>query len=206
MSLVDVVRAEFLRGRNLEYVRAARALGMQNGAIMFRHILPNAMVSTMTFMPFILTGAIGTLTALDFLGFGLPAGSPSLGELVARAGPTCRRLARHQRLHGAGDHADPAGVHRGGGARCLRPKEIRCPKFRLARTVEVRDLAVEFVTGDQVQRVVEGVSFDIRKGETSRWWAKAARASRSPHIPSCACCPTRWPATPVERFISTGRT
>jgi microcin C transport system permease protein len=65
-------------------VRAARALGMQNGAIMFRHILPNAMVSTMTFMPFILTGAIGTLTALDFLGFGLPAGSPSLGELVAQ--------------------------------------------------------------------------------------------------------------------------
>ncbi|WP_110970800.1 ABC transporter permease [Pseudomonas huaxiensis] len=84
MSLVDVVRAEFLRGRNLEYVRAARALGMQNAAIMYRHILPNAMVSTMTFMPFILTGAIGTLTALDFLGFGLPAGSPSLGELVSQ--------------------------------------------------------------------------------------------------------------------------
>jgi len=84
MSLVDVVRAEFLRGRNLEYVRAARALGMQNAAIMYRHILPNAMVSTMTFMPFILTGAIGTLTALDFLGFGLPPGAPSLGELVAQ--------------------------------------------------------------------------------------------------------------------------
>lgn len=85
MSLVDVVRAEFLRGRNLEYVRAARALGMPNGAIMINHILPNAMVSTMTFVPFILTGAIGTLTALDFLGFGLPPGSPSLGELVAQA-------------------------------------------------------------------------------------------------------------------------
>ncbi|MDD0844027.1 ABC transporter permease [Pseudomonas sp. Gutcm_11s] len=84
MSLVDVVRAEFLRGRNLEYVRAARALGMGNGGIMFHHILPNAMVSTMTFMPFILTGAIGTLTSLDFLGFGLPAGEPSLGELVAQ--------------------------------------------------------------------------------------------------------------------------
>lgn len=84
MTLVDVVRAEFLRGRNLEYVRAARALGMSNGAIMYRHILPNAMVSTMTFMPFILTGAIGTLTALDFLGFGLPPGAPSLGELVAQ--------------------------------------------------------------------------------------------------------------------------
>lgn len=84
MSLVDLVRAEFLRGRNLEYVRAARALGMQNSTIMFRHILPNAMVSTITFLPFILTGAIGTLTALDFLGFGLPPGSPSLGELVAQ--------------------------------------------------------------------------------------------------------------------------
>ena len=84
MSLVDLVRAEFLRGRNLEYVRAARALGMQNSAIMFRHILPNAMVSTITFLPFILTGAIATLTALDFLGFGLPPGSPSLGELVAQ--------------------------------------------------------------------------------------------------------------------------
>lgn len=84
MSLVDVVRAEFLRGRNLEYVRAARALGMKNNAIMFRHILPNAMVSTLTFLPFILTGAIGTLTALDFLGFGLPVGAPSLGELVAQ--------------------------------------------------------------------------------------------------------------------------
>jgi len=85
MTLVDLVRAEFLRGRNLEYVRAAQALGMNNTAIMFRHILPNAMVSTLTFMPFILTGAIGTLTALDFLGFGLPAGEPSLGELIAQA-------------------------------------------------------------------------------------------------------------------------
>ena len=84
MTLVDLVRAEFLRGRNLEYVRAARALGMSNFWIMWRHILPNAMVSTLTFLPFILTSAIGTLTALDFLGFGLPPGAPSLGELVAQ--------------------------------------------------------------------------------------------------------------------------
>lgn len=84
MGLVDLVRAEFLRGRNLEYVRAARALGLANRSIMTRHILPNAMVATMTFLPFILTGAITTLTALDFLGFGLPPGSPSLGELVAQ--------------------------------------------------------------------------------------------------------------------------
>lgn len=84
MSLVDVVRAEFLRGRNLEYVRAARALGLSNRLIMFRHVLPNAMVATLTFMPFIFNGSIVTLTALDFLGFGMPPGSPSLGELIAQ--------------------------------------------------------------------------------------------------------------------------
>lgn len=84
MGLVDVVRAEFLRARNFEYVRAARALGLGNRKIMFRHILPNAMVATLTFLPFILTGAITGLTSLDFLGFGLPSGSPSLGELIAQ--------------------------------------------------------------------------------------------------------------------------
>ncbi len=84
MSLVDVVRAEFLRGRNLEYVRAARALGLSDVRIMYRHVLPNAMVATLTFMPFVFNSAIVTLTALDFLGFGLPPGSPSLGELVAQ--------------------------------------------------------------------------------------------------------------------------
>ncbi len=84
MGLVDVVRAEFLRARNFEYVRAARALGLGNSKIMFRHILPNAMVATLTFLPFILTGAITGLTSLDFLGFGLPPGSPSLGELIAQ--------------------------------------------------------------------------------------------------------------------------
>ncbi|MDX1633110.1 MAG: ABC transporter permease [Marinobacter sp.] len=84
MGLVDVVRAEFLRARNFEYVKAARALGLGNRKIMFRHILPNAMVATLTFVPFILTGAITGLTSLDFLGFGLPSGSPSLGELIAQ--------------------------------------------------------------------------------------------------------------------------
>jgi microcin C transport system permease protein len=81
-SLVGVVRAEFLRARNFEYVRAARALGLSNVKIMFKHLLPNALVSTVTFMPFILSGSVTTLTALDYLGFGLPAGSPSLGELL----------------------------------------------------------------------------------------------------------------------------
>lgn len=83
-SLVDVVRAEFLRGRNLDYVRAAQALGVSHRVIMFRHILPNAVVATITLIPFLLTGAVTTLTSLDFLGFGLPPGSASLGELVAQ--------------------------------------------------------------------------------------------------------------------------
>ena len=84
-ALVGVVRAEFLRARNFEYVRAARALGVSNRLIMFRHVLPNAMVATLTFLPFIITGAIGTLASLDFLGFGLPSSSPSLGELTLQA-------------------------------------------------------------------------------------------------------------------------
>ncbi|MCC7259507.1 MAG: ABC transporter permease [Alphaproteobacteria bacterium] len=84
MSLVGVVRAEFLRARNFDYVRAARALGVREPIIMFRHVLPNALVATLTFMPFVLNGAITTLTSLDFLGFGLPPGSPSLGELLAQ--------------------------------------------------------------------------------------------------------------------------
>ena len=82
MGLVDLVRAEFLRGRNIEYVMAARALGVSNAKIMFKHILPNAMVATITFMPFILAGSVTILTSLDFIGFGLPAGSPSLGEML----------------------------------------------------------------------------------------------------------------------------
>ena len=82
-SLVDVVRAEFLRARNFDYVRAARALGVPNRTIILRHVLPNATVATITFLPFVLNGSITTLTSLDFLGFGLPPGSPSLGELLS---------------------------------------------------------------------------------------------------------------------------
>ncbi len=82
VAFVGVVRAEFLRARNFEYVNAARALGVSNRTIMFRHLLPNAMVATLTFLPFILNGSISTLTSLDFLGFGLPPGSASLGEML----------------------------------------------------------------------------------------------------------------------------
>ncbi len=81
-ALVGVVRAEFLRARNFEYVRAAKALGVSDTTVMYRHTLPNAMVATVTFMPFILSGSVTTLTGLDFLGLGLPPGSPSLGELL----------------------------------------------------------------------------------------------------------------------------
>ncbi|EJM23409.1 ABC transporter permease [Pseudomonas sp. GM25] len=84
LSLVDVVRAEFLRSRGLEYVKAARALGVGDAQVIVRHILPNAMSATLTYLPFILTGAIATLSALDFLGFGMPAGSASLGELIGQ--------------------------------------------------------------------------------------------------------------------------
>ncbi|WP_372880325.1 ABC transporter permease [Psychromonas sp.] len=83
-SLVGVVRAEFLRGRHLDYVKAARALGVGDKKIMFKHILPNAMIATLTFMPYLFTGALTTLTSLDFLGFGLPLGSASLGEMIAQ--------------------------------------------------------------------------------------------------------------------------
>lgn len=84
MSLVGVVRAECLRTRNLDYVKAAKSMGVKNKTILFRHILPNSLVATITYLPFILNGSITTLTALDFLGFGLPPGSPSLGELLAQ--------------------------------------------------------------------------------------------------------------------------
>tara|TARA_Y100000588_G_scaffold381686_1_gene467797 strand:- start:33 stop:1055 length:1023 start_codon:yes stop_codon:yes gene_type:complete len=84
MSLVGIVRAEFLRCRNFDYVRAAQAMGIDDKRIMLRHMLPNAMVASLTMMPFILSGSVTTLTSLDFLGFGLPAGSPSLGELLAQ--------------------------------------------------------------------------------------------------------------------------
>ena len=84
VSLVGLVRAEFLRGRNFEYIQAARALGVSSMTMMFRHLLPNAMVATMTMLPFVLSSSVMTLTALDFLGFGLPPGSPSLGEMLAQ--------------------------------------------------------------------------------------------------------------------------
>ena len=99
IALVGVVRAEFLRARNFDYVARRPRARRRHVVIMFRHVLPNAMVATLTFMPFILNGSITTLTSLDFLGFGLPPGSPSLGELLAPGqGQSAGALARHHRL------------------------------------------------------------------------------------------------------------
>ena len=119
-GLVGVVRAEFLRARNFEYVRAARALGLSNTKIMFKHLLPNALVSTVTFMPFILSGSVTTLTALDFLGFGLAAGLALAWRIAgtrARHNLQAPWLGIHRLLRGF-HHAVAAGVHRRGGARC----------------------------------------------------------------------------------------
>ena len=89
MTLVDLVRAEFLRCRNMDYVRAAHAMGVRTPVIMFRHMLPNAMVATITFLPFILNGAVVTLTSLDFIGFGLPPDAPPWAAWWVRGKPIC---------------------------------------------------------------------------------------------------------------------
>ena len=117
MGYVGVVRAEFLRARNFDFVRAARALGVSNVVIMFRHVLPNAVVATITFLPFNLSGAIASLTALDFLGFGLPPGSASLGEMVTQGRNNLQApwLGLDQLLRPR-DYADSAHLHRGSGA------------------------------------------------------------------------------------------
>ena len=182
-SLVGVVRAETLRARNFVYVRAARALGATNWTIMTRHVMPNAMVSTLTFMPFILNGSIATLTSLDFLGFGLPPGSPSLGELLAQGknnlqapwlGLTgfCVLGIMLSLLIFAGeavrDALDPRKIFGGG-----RPPEVAEVKGAAALSVEakggllvVEDLSVSFEVPGGVVEAVRHVSFTLAAGET----------------------------------------
>ena len=124
VSLVGLVRAEFLRGRNFEYIQAARALGVSNRVIMFRHLLPNAMVATMTMLPFILSGSVMELTALDFLGFGLPPGSPSLGEMLQQGKSNIQApwLGVHRFFHHR--HHDVApDIRRRGRSRRVRPAQ-----------------------------------------------------------------------------------
>ena len=188
MSLVGVVRAEFLRARNFEYVRAARALGVRNSIIMFRHLLPNAMVATLTFLPFILNGSITTLTSLDFLGFGLPPGSPSLGELLAQGKNNLQApwlgIAAFMVLavmlsllifigEAARDAFDPRRAQGGHGvpgkakhAVSPNPTLAQVPPQPTDQMLTVRDLAVVFGSGDEQNAAVRDVDLDIGRGES----------------------------------------
>ena len=168
VSLVGLVRAEFLRGRNFEYIQAARALGVSNRTIMFRHLLPNAMVATMTFLPFILSSSVMTLTALDFLGFGLPPGSPSLGELLAQGKANIQApWLGFTGFFSVAVHAVAADLHRRGGARRLRSaQDVRVTAMDASHQtlLEVRDLSVAFRQGARETLAVDRVSFDIKQG------------------------------------------
>ena len=183
VSLVGLVRAEFLRGRNFEYIQAARALGVSNRTIMFRHLLPNAMVATMTFLPFILSSSVMTLTALDFLGFGLPPGSPSLGELLSQGKANIQ--APWLGLTGfftVADHALAADLHRRSGARRLRSaQDVRGERDgrQPNQLLEVSDLSVAFRQG--ARETLRGRPHLVRHPEGRdawRWSASPARASR----------------------------
>ena len=170
VSLVGLVRAEFLRGRNFEYIQAARALGVSNRVIMFRHLLPNAMVATMTMLPFILSGSVMELTALDFLGFGLPPGSPSLGEMLQQGKSNIQApwlgisgfftIAIMMSLlifigEAVRDAFDPR-----------KTLQVSAMDASASPLLSVRDLSVSFGHGDREMLAVDRVSFDIRKGET----------------------------------------
>jgi len=194
VALVGVVRAEFLRGRNLEYIRAARALGLSNAKIMFKHLLPNAMVATLTFMPFILNSSITTLTSLDFLGFGLPPGSPSLGELLAQGkanlqapwlgitafcvigimlsllifiGEAVRDSLDPRKTFVAPEPAEQtAGSGYDAAAHSKALKSARNVKLHEDALLRVEDLSVRFTSDDKTVDAVRHVSFDIMPGET----------------------------------------
>ncbi len=188
MALVGVVRAEFLRGRNFDYVRAARALGVGNPRIMSRHLLPNAMVATLTFLPFVTSSAVTTLTALDFLGFGLPPGSPSLGELLKQGkdnlqapwlgftgffvialmlsllvfiGEAVRDAFDPRKIFKAAPEA-VAQVERGVAAADATPVVASTTDA----LVRVEGLLVRFGAGRAAVDAVRGASFSIKRGET----------------------------------------
>ncbi|MCP4697434.1 MAG: dipeptide ABC transporter ATP-binding protein [Gammaproteobacteria bacterium] len=181
MALVGVVRAEFLRARNFDYIRAAHALGVGNITIMFRHVLPNAMVATFTFLPFILNGSITTLTSLDFLGFGLPPGSASLGEMLAQGknnlaapwlGVTAFMvLAVMLSLlifigEAARDAFDPRKIFINDAEKPANNENEETSIFAKAMPdslLQIRDLSAAF--GHGAKNAVEKVSLDIRRGE-----------------------------------------
>jgi microcin C transport system ATP-binding protein len=193
MGLVGVVRAEFLRARNFDYVRAARALGVSNARIMFRHMLPNAMVATLTFLPFITSGAVVTLTALDFLGFGMPPGEPSLGELLQQGKNNLQApwlgftgffvIALMLSLlvfigEGVRDAFDPRSRKRSrnrgikgsrGPEGARREAEGALPTAHRplpTSLLRVENLRVRFGDGADAVDAVRGISFEIERGET----------------------------------------
>jgi len=188
MALVGVVRAEFLRARNLDYVRAARALGVSNPRIIFRHVLPNAMVAALTFLPFITSGAVVTLTALDFLGFGLPPGSPSLGELLKQGKDNLQApwlgftsffvIAIMLSLlvfigEGVRDAFDPRKTFSLEATASASPvamppaaKSIDSTSGHASTLLTIDGLSVRFGTGHSAVEAVRGVSLVIRRGET----------------------------------------
>ena len=187
MSLVGVVRAEFLRGRNFDYVRAARALGVGNPRIMWRHLLPNAMVATLTFLPFVTSSAVTTLTALDFLGFGLPPGSASLGELLKQGKDNLQApwlgfagffvIALMLSLlvfigEAVRDAFDPRKIFKGmTGAEVAAPvapplQDAAGVHAGVNALLSVSNLRVRFGAGRAAVDAVRGVSFSIRRGET----------------------------------------
>ena len=188
VALVGVVRAEFLRGRNLEYIRAARALGLSNRKIMFKHLLPNAMVAALTFMPFILNGSIATLTSLDFLGFGLPPGSPSLGELLAQGKANLQAPwlgisafmtiavmlsllifigeAVRDSLDPRKIFVSPTGEAAEETAPAYRKATAASMPARKNALLQVKNLSVDFRVGDTITHAVKHASFDIMPGET----------------------------------------
>ena len=154
--LVGVVRAEFLRGRNFEYITAARALGLSNAKIMFKHLLPNAMVATLTFLPFKLSGSITALTALDFLGLG-PAARLAVAGRAAGAGQgqPAGAVAGPRRVRLDRRPAQPAHLRRRGRARCARPAQDLQVRTSMASTpslVQARNLSVRFSSGGQTSR------------------------------------------------------
>ena len=186
MGLTGVVRAEFLRGRNFDYVRAAKALGVSDAVVMLRHILPNAMVATLTFLPFILSGSVTVLATLDFLGFGLPPGSPSLGELVAQGKNNLQ--APWLGITGfvvLGGDADAADLRRRGGARRLRSAQAAGRWAMSDRAPRRRRTSPSPSAASAWSKACPSTSSAARR---SRWSANPARASRSPRCPACGCC------------------